>query len=391
MNILHKKKIVLLGMMTRMPVAGAVWGNLHYLVGFQRLGYDVYYVEAHAKTPYMLMDGPDDDSSAKAAAFLDRLMGRFDLGGHWAFHALHDDGRYYGMTEMQVKQLYSSAALIINHHGATVPLPEHYATGRLIYLETDPVELEIGLHDGVQEAIDFLEPHTAFFTWGLNYGQSDCKVPLPERFPFQPSPPAVVPSLWQSYRGEGGDTFTTIGNWEQPGRDVRFQGEVYHWSKHYEFLKFLDLPRRTPQPLELALGSYNEDNQRLLESNGWRIRDALSLSRDLDPYRRYITHSRGEFTVAKDQNIRLRSGWFSERSAQYLAAGRPVITQETGFCNVLPTGQGLFGFSNMEEILGAVDTINSNYQHHCRAASALARDYFSYDVVLPRLLAEVGV
>src|SRR5262249_55628280 len=144
-NVLGKKKIVLLGMMTRMPVAGAVWGTMHYLVGFQRLGYDVYYVEAHAKTPYMLMEDENDDSSAKAAAFLDRLMRRFDLGDHWAFHALHDDGRYYGMTEMQLKQLYSSAALIINHHGATVPLPEHYATGRLIYLETDPVELQTGL------------------------------------------------------------------------------------------------------------------------------------------------------------------------------------------------------------------------------------------------------
>src|SRR5260370_10085307 len=128
MNILHKKKIVLLGMMTRMPVAGAIWGNLHYLIGFQRLGYDVYYVEAHAKTPYMLMESADDDSSAKAAAFLDRLMRRFDLGGQWAFHALHDDGRYYCMTGMQLKQLYSSAALIINHHRTTLPRAEPYAT-----------------------------------------------------------------------------------------------------------------------------------------------------------------------------------------------------------------------------------------------------------------------
>src|SRR5260370_20658209 len=158
----------------------------------------------------MMMGEADGDSSARAAAFLDRLMRRFDLSGHWAFHALHDDGRYYGMTEMQLKQLYSSAALIINHHGATVPLPEHYATSRLIYLETDPVELQVGLHDGVQEAIDFLEPHAAFFTWGLNYGQPDCKVPLPERFRFRPSPPAVVLNWWQSYRGRRGDTLATI-------------------------------------------------------------------------------------------------------------------------------------------------------------------------------------
>jgi hypothetical protein len=359
----------------------------------QRLGYDIYYVEAHAKTPYMLMENGNDDSSARAAAFLDRLMRRFDLSGHWAFHALHDDGRYYGMTEIQLKHLYSAAALIINHHGSTVPLPEHSATKRLIYLETDPVELQIGLYDGVQEAIDFLEPHIAFFTWGLNYGNPDCRVPMPDRFDFRPTPPAVVLDLWQSFRDKGGDTFTTIGNWEQPGREVRFRDEIYHWSKHYEFLKFLDLPSRTDQVFELALArsSYSEDDRRLLEGNGWQVRDALTFSRDLDAYRGYIAGSRGEYTVAKDQNIRLRSGWFSERSAQYLAAGRPVITQETGFSNALPTGNGLFGFSTMEEILAAVDSINSAYQEHSQAATRLAREYFNYDVVLPPLLKEVGV
>jgi hypothetical protein len=390
-NVLGKKKIVLLGMMTRMPVAGAVWGTMHYLVGFQRLGYDIYYVEQHAKTPYMLMEDENDDSSAKAAAFLDRLMRRFDLGGKWAFHALHDDGRYYGMTEGELRQLYGSAALIINHHGATVPLPEHYATKRLIYLETDPVELQIGLYEQNPAAIEFLEPHIAFFSWGLNYNQPDCLVPQLDRFPFKTTPPAVVQPLWNSYRGPVGDVFTTVGNWEQPGHEVRFKGEVYEWSKHYEFMKIIDLPSRTSQPFELALASYDADVQALLEGHGWRVRDALAFSRDLDPYRRYIAGSRGEFTVAKDQNVRLRSGWFSERSAQYLAAGRPVITQETGFSNVLPTGKGLFGFSGTEEILAAVDSINSDYAGHSKAAAEVARAYFNYDVVLPRILAEVGV
>src|SRR5262249_49503019 len=140
-NVLAKKKIVLLGMMSKIPVAGAGWGTMQYLVGFQRLGYDVYYVGAHARTPSLLMETQDDDRSAMAVAFIDRVMRRFDLGGNWAFHALHADGRCYGMTELQLRQLYDSAALIINYHGGTVPLPEHSATGRLIYLETDPVEL----------------------------------------------------------------------------------------------------------------------------------------------------------------------------------------------------------------------------------------------------------
>jgi hypothetical protein len=392
MNILSPKKIVLLGMMSRIPVAGAVWGTVQYLLGFERLGYDVYYVEAHGRTPSMLMEREDDDGSAKAAAFIDGVMRRFDLGDRWAFQALHADGRCHGMSEGQVRQLYGSAALLINHHGGTEPLPEHSATGRLIYLETDPVELEIELDNNDPKAIEFLAPHCAFFSWGLNYGHADCHVPLPDRFRFRPTRPPVVLDLWERNGDGASETFTTVGNWRQGGR-VKFKGDVYTWSKHHEFLKFLDLPRRTSQAFELALssGSYLPADKRLIESHGWRLRDALEFSRDLDTYRDYVTGSRGEFTVAKDQNIRLRSGWFSERSAQYLAAGRPVITQETGFSNVLPTGQGLFAFSTMDEILEAVESINSAYDQHCRAAATLARDYFSYDVVLKELLAEVGL
>jgi hypothetical protein len=388
-NLAAKKKIVLLGMMTKIPVAGAVWGTMQYLIGLERLGYEAYYVEAHARTPSMLMEHEDDDSSAKAAAFIEQVMRRFDLGDRWAFHALHADGRHYGMSEAQLTSLYASADLIVNYHGGTVPLPEHRATDRLIYLETDPVELEIELYHQDPQALAFLEPHRAFFTWGLNYGNPDCLVPLPERFRFIPSPPVVVPDLWRSGRA-GGETFTTIGNWRQPWREVKFQGDVYHWSKHYEFLKFIDLPSRTPQPFELALSSYERADRSMLECKGWKVRHALDFSTDLDAYREYIQRSRGEFTVAKDQNVRLRSGWFSERSAQYLAAGRPVITQETGFSNVLPIGEGLFSFSTMGEILEAVERINADYVRHSRAASELAREHFSYEVVLPRLLREAG-
>jgi hypothetical protein len=390
MNVLEKKKVVLLGMMSKFPVAGAVWGTMQYLVGLERLGYEAYYVEAHGRTPSMLMQRKDDDSSALAAAYIDRVMRQFDLGDRWAFHALHTDGRCYGMSNTQLTALYRSAALIINYHGNTTPLPEHSATNRLIYLETDPVELEIELYNGDRKAIEFLEPHSAYFTWGLNYGRPDCKVPLPERFRFRPTRPPVVLDLWNSHSGGPADTFTTIGNWKQCGQ-VTFQGEVYTWSKHHEFLKFLDVPQRTGQTFELGLASFEDADRVLLERHGWKVRHALSFSKDLDTYRDYITRSRGEFTVAKDQNVRLRSGWFSERSAQYLAAGRPVVTQETGFSNALPTGAGLFGFTTMDDIVEAVAAINADYDHHRRAASDLAREYFNYDVVLRQLLSEVGL
>jgi hypothetical protein len=389
-NISGPKKIVLLGMMTKIPVAGAVWGTMQYLIGFRRLGYDVYYVEAHARTPSMLMENDDDDSSALAAAFIDRIMHHFDFDGKWAFHALHDDGRCYGMSKLQLNDLYRSAALIINYHGGTVPLLEHAATGRLIYLETDPVELEIELYHDTPGTVEFLEPHVAFFTWGLNYGNADCRVPLPGRFHFRPTLPPIVVDEWAPQANGPAVAFTTIGNWKQSGQ-VTYQGEVYTWSKHVEFAKVLDLPGRTRQEFELALASCEEPDWRMLEAHGWKVSPAEAVSKDLDRYRNFIARSRGEFTVAKDQNVRLRSGWFSERSAQYLAAGRPVITQETGFCNALPTGAGLIGFSNLDEAVAAVEAVNNDYAGHCQAARRIAREYFDASTVLKKLLAEIGM
>ena len=394
MEIIPQKKIVLLGAMSKHAVAGVVWQTVHYLIGFKRLGYDVYYVEAHASMPTKFSRSKEDDGSAKAAAFISQVMDRFDLGDKWAFHALHADGVCYGMSEQQLKQLYGSANLIINLHGATIPLPEHSATGRLIYLETDPVALQIELHEKNQPTIDFLEPHCAFFTFGENYGNFDCKLPVSDRFHFKPTRQPIVLDFWKSHGNGVGRAFTTVGNWQQLRRyrEIYFQGEVYHWSKHYEFLKFLDIPERTKQAFELALSSssYDEADKQTLESKGWLVRDALEFSTDMDDYRQYIANSRGEFTVAKDQNVRLRTGWFSDRSATYLAAGKPVITQETGFSNILPTGEGLFGFSTIEEIADAVEAVNSDYERHSQAASEIAREYFNYDVVLDQILAQVS-
>ena len=238
------KPIVVLGLITRMPVAGAIWQTLHYLLGLRRLGYDVHYVEAHGITPVHFMDGPEDDGAAKAAAFLDRLLRRFDFDGRWAYHAINHGGRHFGMSERRLKQLYRSAELLINLHGGTMPLPEHTETGRLVCLETDPVELEVELHDGYWRAVEFAAAHrSSFSTWALNYGNPDCRVPLPEgnRLPPRRRPPILL-DLWEHDVPPRNDVFTTVGNWRQHLHVVTFEGEVYTWSKHSEFLKFLDLP-----------------------------------------------------------------------------------------------------------------------------------------------------
>jgi GT2 family glycosyltransferase len=386
-----RPKVVLLGMMTKMPVAGVVWQNLHYLLGLERLGCEAYYVETHARTPSMLMSNESDDSSALAAEFIAAIMRRFGLADRWAFRALHDDGRCFGMSELQLERLYGSAELLINLHGGTQPLPELAATGRLVYLETDPVQLQLELQHGLQETIDFLEPHCAFFTFAENLGNSDCRLPVSDRFSFHPTRQPVVLDLWPDCSPSPADVFTTVGNWRQAWRDVTFEGERYTWSKHQEFLKYLDLPRRSGQSFELALSSCEPAERQVLIDGGWAVRDGLEVSRGIDLYRDYIGASRGEFTVAKEQNVRLRTGWFSDRSATYLASGRPVITQDTGFGSILPVGEGLLAFDSMGESLAAVEAVDGAYMRHAKAARRLAEEYFGHEVVLGALLAELDV
>jgi GT2 family glycosyltransferase len=385
------KRIVLLGMMTKMPVAGVVWQTLHFLLGLRRLGFEPYYAEAHARTPSMLMRHSDDDGSGRAAEFIDGVMRRFDLGDRWAYQALHDDGRCYGTSEERLFALYDSAELIINLHGGTAPRPEHVRGGRLVYLETDPVLLQAELHRHRAETIEFLEQHCAFFTFGENWGSPDCGLPPTSRFHFRPTRQPVFMELWSSAATEGSGRFTTIGNWRQRWRDVELDGRTYTWSKNVEFEKYLALPRRTGAEFELALAAYESSDRELLEDQGWLVRNAASISEDIDAYRAYISGSLGEFTVAKEQNAVLRSGWFSDRSATYLAAGRPVVTQETGFSNVLPTGCGLHAFSTIDEAAAAVELVLGDYERERRRARELAEEHFRSDIVLGEMLATVGV
>jgi GT2 family glycosyltransferase len=387
----RRPKVVLLGMMTKMPVAGVVWQNLHYLLGLERLGCEAFYVETHARTPSMLMSSAHDDSSALAAEFISAIMRRFGMSDRWAFRALHDDGRCFGMSESALERLYAESELMINLHGGTQPLPELAAGGRLVYLETDPVQLQLELRHGVQETLDFLEPHCAFFTFAENWGRPDCGLPLHERFSFVPTRQPVVMELWPDRAAQPADVFTTIGNWRQDWRDVTYEGERYTWSKHHEFLKYLDLPQRTGQPFELALSSCEPSEREMLRAHGWGVRDGLEVSRGIDRYRDYIGASRGEFTVAKDQNVRLRTGWFSDRSATYLASGRPVVTQDTGFAGALPTGNGLFAFDSPDAAVEALERIDSDYASHSQAARELAREHFAHDTVLGALLEHLGV
>jgi glycosyltransferase involved in cell wall biosynthesis len=387
------RRIVLLGMMAKMPVPGVMWQTVHYLLGLKALGFEPWYVEAHGRTPSMLMREPGDDAGLLAAGYVDHVMRRFGLGDCWAYHALHDaDAPVHGrLDEAGLRRLYRDAALVVNLHGGTPPQPEHAAGGRLVYLQTDPVQLQVELHEERRESVEFLEPHCAFFTFAENLGQPECALPVSDRFDFMPTRQPVVCDLWEDVVAPEHGAYTTVGNWHQPWRQVTLDGRDYGWSKDREWTRFLDLPRRTGKPFELALSSYQPRHRAELEARGWGVRDALAFDVRGDDYRRYLAGSRGEFTVAKEQNVAFRSGWFSDRSATYLAAGRPVIVQDTGFGTVLPTGAGLFPVTTLDEAVAAVEEIEVGYARHRRAAREIARERFEATRVLGELLDRLGI
>jgi GT2 family glycosyltransferase len=386
----RRRSIVLLGMMTKMPVPGVIWQTLHYLLGFRRLGYDVIYAEAHARAPAPFMENENDPGTARAAAFLHDIMSRFDQADRWAYHALHEDGACYGIGLNALRRAYDSASAIVNLHGGTAPLDEHVATGRLVLVATDPGLLEVELSNGQPRTLQLLEAHCAAFTFGENYGRPVSGLPVSDRFPLLPTRQPVVTELWEN-DAPTGTHYRTVANWRQRGREFGYSGEWYEWSKDLEFAKILDAPARSGLGFELALSNMTDADRTLLESRGWLVRDASAFGRTTDAYRRFIHESRGELTAAKDTNVRLRTGWFSDRSATFLAAGRPVVTQDTGFAENLPTGRGLFAYTDVESALAALQTIEHDHGAACRAAAEIAREFFDYRVVLTRLLTDAGV
>jgi hypothetical protein len=398
----RKPLVVVLGFLGRMPVAGVAWQVLHYLEGFRRLGCDVYYVEDTRDWPYDPVQNAVTGDCRYGVAYLARLLGAYGLGERWAYRAAPEGGRLHGLPESRLAEVFRRADALVNLTGGTVLREVHLRVPVRIHLETDPVLPQIEVAQGRELTIRLLEAHTHHFSFGENLGAPDCGVPV-TRFRYLPTRQPVILDWW---RGDGpppvsppvpgGDTgggarFTTVANWRQSGKDVEWQGERYAWSKHHEFLKFLELPRRSGRPFELALSCDDAGALQLLRAHGWRVVEALSLSREVGPYRDYIRASYGEFTVAKDQNIRLRSGWFSDRSACYLAAGRPVLTQDTGFGNVLPTGRGLFAFRTPEDALAALDAIRGDYEGHSRAAREIAAEYFAAEKVAGNLLERAGL
>jgi hypothetical protein len=393
---MKRKKIIVLGFMGGMPIAGVIWQHIHYIVGLQRLGHEVTYVEDTLNYPYDPVAFNISDDYSYATQTLGRLAKEHGFEGRWAYCArFKESTEIAGLSLTELRTLYKEADCALNICGSHDMNDDLRTIRNLIYVESDPGVEQIKIDQGESETIDYLKEHQHLFTFGENIGTPAFVVPTHD-FQWLPTRQPVVTDLWcagvEAPVPDSAALFTTICNWSTSGKkDIVWKDSNYLWSKSLEFLRFIEAPKLSGEPFEMATDIKKEEELELFRKNDWKLVLPHDLSVDWNGYRDYIRNSKGEFTCAKDQYIRLNTGWFSDRTACYLAAGRPVITQETGFTAHYGGKEGLLTFSTMEEIVDAVAAIRADYKKHSRAALEIAREVFEAEKVLASLLERAGV
>lgn len=380
-----KLNIVVSGMIAGVPFqGGATWAVLQYVLGFKRLGHDVYFVEPISDGA--LQPQATTLANSRNADYFWEVMKEFGLETNSALlrEGTHDT---VGLSFAQLQDIARQTDLLVNVSGMLTEedLLEHIPTR--VYLDLDPGFNQLW---HATQGIDMrFDAHTHFVTVGLNLGQPDCPVPtcgLNWITTVQP----VVLSHWHNADTIQYDALTTIANWRGYG-SIEADG-VFYGQKAHSLRQFIDLPKYTREAFLLALAIHPDEANDLaaLRQNGWQLVDPRQVTSTPAQYQEFIRGSKAEFGIAKQGYVTARCGWFSDRSVCYLASGRPVIAQETGFSRYLPTGDGLFAFETSTDVIEFIQELHQNYTHHAYAARLLAQEYFDSDLVLNRLLDCVG-
>jgi hypothetical protein len=360
---------------------GNAWTRLSWAIGFQRLGFDVVFVE-------QLAAGAD---APAAAGYFRAVMSSF---GFSESSALLDatGGRLEGMSADRVRDAARSAELLFNISGHCKLDAINRGPRVRVYFDDDPGYTQFWHADG--HAGPGLEGHDFYYTVGLNVGSNGCPIPT-GGIPWRHTLPPVVLDDWPAAPPDldgGRPRFTTVASWRGPYGPVTFGGRTYGLKAH-EFRKCIDLPRRVSADFELALDIHAGDANDLdrLRDNGWHLIDPKRAAGVPEAFGDYVRGSSAEFSVAQGIYVDTRSGWFSDRTTRYLASGRPALVQDTGFGRHLPCGEGLVPFSSVEEAAAGAGRIVRDYAGHCAAARAVAEKCFDARVVLPRVLDGIGV
>jgi hypothetical protein len=378
-------RILVSGMVAGDPgQGGASWAVLQYVLGFRALGHDVHLVEPVDDDSILPPGRPLDRSDN--ASYFGRLVERFDLGGRAAL-LRSGTTEALGVPHDRLRRLARDADVLINMSGMLTDPSLMDDVPVRVYLDLDPAFTQLW---HAVEGIDMrFEGHTHFVTVGQSIGDPSCPVPTAGRR-WIPTLPPVVLSRWPVAHRIERDAWTTVGNWRGYG-SIEHDGLVYGQKAH-SLRQLTSLPGLTGQRFLLAMAIHPDETPDLsaLAESGWELADPVEVAGTPHAYRRFIQGSRGEFGIAKSGYVLSRCGWFSDRSACYLASGRPVIAQETGFSSFLPVGKGLLAFEGPGDVVEAIEAVNADYPGHSRAARSIAEEHLDAGRVLGVLLERVA-
>jgi hypothetical protein len=385
-----KLRIIVTGLVGLYPVGGVAWDYLQYVMGFFGMGHDVYYHEDTWSWPYHPIEKTYTQNPEYSVNYLSEFFRKFapELNERWHYLHLHETS--YGMKREKFDEIASTADLFLNVSGACA-IPENLASGcAKIFLDTDPGYNQIMLSERFawSENVDrwcaSVAAHDQHFTYAENIYGPDCIVPRLD-FKWKTTRMPVALDQWEKLaRIRSTGPWTTVMTWNAFKGKLVYK-DVEYGSKGAEFEKIMDLPSRVDAPLKVAIGGVNAPLARLSEA-GWEVADGPEATVTPTMYQDFIALSRGEISPAKHVYVALRTGWFSCRSACYLAAGRPVVVQDTGFTSIIPSGSGLVAYNTPDEAANGLAEVEGEYDRHSGAALDLAREYFDAGRVLRKLI-----
>lgn len=377
-------RIISTGLVGQYAFGGVAWDYLQFVEGFRQLGHDVYYLEDTETWPYDPINETVSADCSYNVEYLRTVVTRLGLGDRWIYRN-GADGTYHGRSQADAMRICASADVFVNVSGSCWLRPEYRSIPKRVFIDSDPMFTQVGLVAGSADVLDRVRAHDFHFTFAENVGQPDCRIPT-AGFNWIPIRQPVVMDWWPVATESPRPTWTTVMNWVSY-KNCEHAGETWG-QKDVEFMRFIDLPRSTSEKFEIAmgLGPGKKRPTELLQQRAWTIVEPDEQLPDPWTYWDYIRASKGEWSIAKEGYVKSRSGWFSCRSACYLASGRPCVLQDTAWSKHYPKGEGLLAFNSFSEAVDGIEKVSANYQSHCRAARQIASDYFDARKVLGPML-----
>ncbi len=381
-------RIIITGLVGQYPFGGVIWDYIQYLLGFRSLGHQVLYLEDSGAWPYDPVAGTITDDCSFALQSLHKIFTDFDLSESWVYRN-GADGKFHGAGEKVAREWLRHGDLLVNVSSAGWLRDYDLRVGHRMFIDGDPMFCQIGLLDGSNPLYaGRLRDHDSHFTFGLSVGQPGCPVPV-DGITWRPTVQPIALDQWPVTPVSTDAPWTTVMNWASYKPKV-WEGQTYG-QKNLEFSNFRELPSKTNVPLRLAMG-LGVDGQRPAEELrqlGWDLVEPQEVVPDHRAYRSFLTNSRGEWSVAKHGYVEGKTGWFSCRTACYLAAGRPAVVQETGWSRHLPSNRGVLPFTTVEEAAEGLAKAACNYSEHSKAAREIALEFFDAKKVCQELLRQV--